>query len=1024
MADSVPDKSMPLHRAVLGWGVGYGLLLLIAALASPQLDFENGSSPLFWLPVGVALGALLRQGWKVLPGLFLALPASYLLAGLSSQSALTLSLLDGAVLLLTNTLLRLASFDPFLRQRRDGWLLLGLGILLGGFLIGLGHRLLTAAIPDNFAAPIYAAPLGMLLGSLPVLSYSTHKLRQLAWRQALRDWIPAWALPITVLCWAILTEPGGLPVELVSVLGLLWMIWFVLDRGLGSAVLALLMNALLLGWLLALQPQPQPMLVEHVWALLFAMGGLACAVSPLLAELRNRDQRVRLALDGTQTGIWDWNLKTDRLLLSPGWLQRQGYPEAPAGLPLVSWEKMIHPDDLPACRESLRQHLEGETPLFRKEFRLQTQDDTPHWLLVRGRITERNCQGKPLRLLGTLVDISGQKSTQRYLQVLERALHSARDAVAILDMHSPGQPVLFTNPALEKITGYRAEQILGLPMLFFSPEGDETAASTLILNALMSGRASHGLQRVQRQDGSSFWSQLSISPVRDEQGAISHCIAIFSDVSAEVRAREHLKERDELLQKLSEQVPGLIFQYRVPPQGTAVCPYTSNGLKSLFGLEPETLKQSTKAFFATLHPHDRPRVEATLNGHQAALQPWRDEFRVMLNGQEYWREGHAIPELQPNGDILWHGYIKDITRQMQLVMALGESEARFRAIANATPMLIWQADKAGQCSWFNQAWFDFTGQRASLQFKHSWLDYVHPEDQPGCRALVARQTLQHLPFRLQCRIQHQNGQWRWIINQGVPRQNDSGEFMGYIGAGMDIDEQKRVELALRQSQEELRRMGLREELVLEQERKRIASQVHDELGQLLTALKMGISSLRLRFKEVPGLAEQVYNLNELSTRAFQVVRQVTTHLRPQALNHGLRPALEWLAQETTQNTGLSVHADCPEMRCQPSDAINTALFRLAQEGVTNVLKHARARRAEINLSCKDSCLILIVCDDGIGFQSDSLATTGYGLLGMRERAQNLGGEFRITSACGQGTTLFLSIPVEQLHDCHTCHCCR
>lgn len=1026
MQDLLAHTAIPSRRPVRDWGLAYGFLLLLAALASPRMEFPDGLGPLFWLPSGVALGALLRSGPRTLPGLALGLQGAYLLGGVTPGIAFSLTLLDMGLLLLVTGLMQQFQFDPYLRQRRDGWLLLGIGVIGGSLLLGFGQYLLFPKPLEGFATLSYGTPLGLLLGALPVLAFSRQKLQQLNWPSTLIDWGVTWALPTSILGWGIITvaAPTGLPASLVPVLGMLWMVWFILDRGQGSAVVALLLTALLFGWLLAAQNNQHAIQIEGLWALLISMGVLACAVAPLLAELRNRDKRVRLALDGTQTAIWDLSFKQRSVSFSPGWLHNLGYPNSPDGISIAQWEKMIHPDDRAICRESLKQHLEGESPLFRQEFRLIAPGQRQYWFIARGSITERNCQGQPQRLLGTLVDITAQKTAQHYLRLLERALHSARDAVAIIDLQHPAQAVLFANPALERITGYDPKQILGHPLFFFSRQAQGNV-TRLIDTAVKSGESVHGRYWLVRREGSGFWSHLSISPVRDERDNIHHCIAIFSDVSAEVEAQERLKERDALLQKLTMQVPGLIFQYCVPRQGRPYFPYLSKGLETLFGLQQDSPEEDATRFFTVMDPNDRRKVEKGLNQPDTELGPWREEFRVQLGGREFWREGHAVPERQANGDILWHGYIRDISEQVHLMVALGESEARFRAIANAAPMLIWQADAAGRCVWFNQAWYDFTGQNFHYELEHCWLDEVHPEEQGSVRQIVADWMQHHQSFRLECRLRHRDGQWRWVINQGVPRLNDRGECLGYIGVCMDIDEQKRVELALRQSQENLRQMGLREEMLLEQERKRIASQVHDELGQLLTALKMGLSALRLRFKDVAGLSEQVQSLNNLSAHAFRVVRQVTRHLRPQALDHGLRPALEWLARETHLSTGLPVRANCPEMSCQPPDEISTALFRLAQEGVTNILKHAQANQAAINLSCKNGCLILKVSDDGQGFNPETVPQeTGYGLLGMRERAISLGGSFEIDSKPGQGTTLCLSIPVEKTHDCHSCHCCR
>jgi len=224
-----------------------------------------------------------------------------------------------------------------------------------------------------------------------------------------------------------------------------------------------------------------------------------------------------------------------------------------------------------------------------------------------------------------------------------------------------------------------------------------------------------------------------------------------------------------------------------------------------------------------------------------------------------------------------------------------------------------------------------------------------------------------------------------------------------ISAIRDISARKEAEAALRE-------LAAHRDAVREEERKRIAGEIHDELGSLMTALKMDVSLLRMELDDKSPAQMRVAQMRELIERTIHVVRQVATQLRPAALNLGLVPALEWLIEDFGRRTGLdsTFTADAEVVM---DDAHATAVFRIVQESLTNIARHAGASRVHVSLVCADEALDLTVTDDGRGFDAAALGATSFGLFGIRERARNLGGRANVVSVPGHGTRLNIWIPL-------------
>ncbi len=230
----------------------------------------------------------------------------------------------------------------------------------------------------------------------------------------------------------------------------------------------------------------------------------------------------------------------------------------------------------------------------------------------------------------------------------------------------------------------------------------------------------------------------------------------------------------------------------------------------------------------------------------------------------------------------------------------------------------------------------------------------------------------------------------------------------------EIKDRKIAEAQLRESEVQLRALAARLISVREEERARIAREVHDELGQVLTGLKMDVTWLtrRLAGTEKP-LVEKAEAMSRLIDSTMHLVRRIATGLRPEILDDmGLVAAFDWQAKEFQKRMGMRCRLKLPEDQVHLDKELSTAVFRIFQEILTNIARHAKASSVDVTLKVSGSLLKLTVEDDGIGItQSQIGGRESLGLLGMQERAQLFGGEVTIRGVPGRGTTVSVSIPI-------------
>ncbi|MHC6223658.1 PAS domain-containing sensor histidine kinase [Pseudomonas sp. X10] len=364
-------------------------------------------------------------------------------------------------------------------------------------------------------------------------------------------------------------------------------------------------------------------------------------------------------------------------------------------------------------------------------------------------------------------------------------------------------------------------------------------------------------------------------------------------------------------------------------------------------------------------------------------------------------------------------FLADVTERRRALAALRESEARLKGIAGNVPGLVFRLERdpaEGELEfpYISEGSEALVGYSpAAIQHPDMGLrNLVHPADRADYHRVQDLALATDQDWSWQGRILTRQGEQRWADIKASARRLADGSVV-WDGIVWDITQSKRAELELARSQEQLRELSAHLESVREEEKARIAREVHDELGQMLTVLKLEVSMCELAYAELdPGLNERLASMKRLIAQLFQLVRDVATALRPPILDAGIASAIEWQARRFEARTQIPCLVQVPDNLPALSDAKATSLFRILQEALTNVMRHAQAHTVQIELVRLGPRLQLTVIDDGQGFSLEQARPTSFGLVGVRERVLMLGGSMTLDSEPGEGTSLSVAIPLD------------
>jgi PAS domain S-box-containing protein len=551
--------------------------------------------------------------------------------------------------------------------------------------------------------------------------------------------------------------------------------------------------------------------VDFEYAPLFeadkAIAGLIVTLNDVTERVEARQQlkeaadRLQMATDGSQVATWDLDLQSRHIIYSPQLALIFGHTEH-AKLTHQQLRNHIHPQDLPVVENAFSEAL--QSGVYSYEARIIYPNKNIRWIKTLGKVVFADDK-TPLRILGTMMDITERKDTEENLQKLAAIVQSSGDA--IIGKRLDGV-ITSWNDAAEKVFGYTADEMIGQQIFKLIPD-DRKQEESEIIARLKSGQMVEHFETIRvTKEGRRLNISLTISPLKDAHGNVIGASKIARDVTAQRLAEKRIIENEERLQIVVEASELGTWELDLRSMDFTY----SARYAEIFGYSSHVSFYHAD-FLKHMHPDDLATRE---HAFKTAFETGILDYVSRI----IWRD-NTIHWIEAKGKVFYNdenqpfklvGTVRDITEEKFYQHRMEESERRFRSVADTAPVLIWMAGTDKSCHFFNKAWLNFTGRTMEQEYGNGWSEGVHPDDFQNCLdTYVSNFDLQR-EFYMEYRLKRHDGEYRWISDNGVPRFTPDGVFEGFIGACMDIHDRILFEEKLKESESRLRIAAMSSEL--------------------------------------------------------------------------------------------------------------------------------------------------------------------------------------------------------------------
>jgi PAS domain S-box-containing protein len=613
-------------------------------------------------------------------------------------------------------------------------------------------------------------------------------------------------------------------------------------------------------------------------------------------------------------------------------------------------------------------------------------------------------------------DITDHKRAEEALRESEQfsssLLKNAPNPIMVIN---PDTSIRYVNPALEKLTGFYAIELLDrkAPYPWWSDE--IVSKTTEGLKQTMQQGAQRIENQFQTKNGEPFWVEITAEPVTHD-GKVQFLLTNWIDITDRKQAEALLqKERDTFYSILEKAPYGVMVvdadgnHSFVNVEFTNITGYTLEDI-------PTTQEWLRRAYPNEQHRHMVVDTYKDDYSQREAVQKFRDRFGRMFSRvfNVVCKDG-ASKEIEFRTSVIGGEgnvfMLSDITDRRRIQALLETASAEWRTTFDAISDAVCLLDQHGKIIRCNNAMLRLVGKPFSQITGHHCWEVMHG----------VSEAPQSCPIELAGKTHHRETEVmskdsRWFDIAVDPLLDEDGNFIGSVHLMSDITERKRIDDELKNSREQLRNLALYLETVREQERTNIAREIHDELAQALTALKMDLSWLNHRLpNDAESLIEKTKAMNTLIDSTIGTVKRISAELRPGILDDlGLVAAIEWQAEEFQNRTGIRCRVTVDPEDIEADQDRATAIFRIFQETLTNVARHARATQVVVGLKERGGKLTLRVRDNGIGITEEQISDSqSFGLIGMHERVIPWDGKISFKGIPGKGTTVIVSVELNR-----------
>jgi len=452
---------------------------------------------------------------------------------------------------------------------------------------------------------------------------------------------------------------------------------------------------------------------------------------------------------------------------------------------------------------------------------------------------------------------------------------------------------------------------------------------------------------------------------------------------------------------------------RFLPDGTlsfvnnAYCTYFGKTHKELIG----------HSFMPLILEEDQGKMQQSISSLGKENPIAIHDYRFLAdNGQIRWLQWANHATFDKEGaltELLAVG--QDITERKQAEEELRRSEEKYRSLISNIPDLVWTTDEEFRVVFVGSNAESVLGYTQEEIYQSgswmAWFDRVHPDDVNRAKAAFRALVEHGKDYDIEYRFKRKNGRWAWLLDRSVGTYERGGRRYA-DGLFSDVTERKQAEEKIHKFQQRLRSLTSQISLTEEQERRRLAICLHDQISQTLAVIRLKLATLQQPSSD--GYTKQVASILELVDQAIQRTRSLTFDLSPPILYElGLEAALEWLAEQFQEQHDIIFKVEDDGKPKPLADTCRSLLFMAVRELLVNIIKHAKAQNVSISILRVGKEVRVIVQDDGIGFNTSQIErqTNVFGLFSIRERLRYIGGHFNLESRCGHGTRISLVAPL-------------
>ena len=774
--------------------------------------------------------------------------------------------------------------------------------------------------------------------------------------------------------------------------------------------------AFILGATLAsLLAMKESLRADHAsYALIWLVVGLALAhlafVSDYLVkrqflnETLRANQRLHMALSSSSSVAWDFDVKTGKDLWIGDVRGMFGIDSDRRVVHVSDFYDSVHPDDRRRVAEEVA-HARATHSDHYAEFRIVRKDKETRWVSARGSFFY-NKTGYPERMTGVAMDITERKLTLEALaksqEKFAKAFRQSPMWLAISRAHD--QVYVEINESFEKATGWPREEVIGKTALDLHLWFDPAQRQRIVEDLVARGHVRDWVEQYRRKDGRRGFALESAELIEVEG---EQCIlSAIMDVTERKVAEEQLEHKKAEL--LEAQRLAKIGTWEWNPNTSTL--KWSDELYRIHGLEPNSPLPPFEESGRFFTPESWTRVRESMHAAMETGSTGDLDLELALpDGNRRWvvTRGRALQD-SGGGLVCLRGMTQDITDRKLAEQAHREGEERFRLVADTAPVMIWMSGTDKLCTYVNKRWLDFRGRTLETELGTGWAEGIHPDDVDRCLETYNTSFDARVPFKMEYRLLRHDGEYRWVIDSGVPRFNGDGRFAGYIGSVIDVSERKLAEEALAS-------IGRRLIEAHEEERAWIGRELHDDVNQRLALLAVELDHARQQLPPTGAIQNVIQHAQERITEIASDIQGLSHHLHSSKLDYlGLVSASNSFCRDVAQQSKAQVnfsHRDVP--RTLPKE-VSLCFFRVLQEALQNAVKHSGGKQFHVTLRRTEDRLELMVADDGAGFDLNQAASgKGLGLISMRERLQLVGGELSIRSTPGTGTTVRALVRLEE-----------